>query len=692
MKPKRITLDFETFSRADLTKVGTSRYSRDPSTEVLMAAYKFDEGDIKQWVPSEGEDIPAELEDALQDPDIVKWAWNAPFEMNITRHTLKLPVVIPQWRDTMVMAQFCSMPGKLEKVGEIIDLPDDKKKQARGKALMRKFSFPRKPTKTNPATRLYWFNDIASWNEYLDYNRGDVGAEHAVWRRLRPYNLSEEEWGNWHIDQEINDAGLPINMTMVRNAVRVYEKALALGLEQMNEITGLENANSLVQLLPWLKSQGYPFDDCKAGHIKMAIRQIDDAVTGGTAHPEEVRDLFDVLSIRKEVSRTSIKKFHALARATDRDGNLRYTLQFYGAQRTGRWAGRIYQPQNLPRPDPAFENRIEVHAKNIERLDLQSLEIIYENVFDCLASTLRPAAQAPEGMVFIDADLNAIENRVLGWLARCKKILDVFEHGRDPYIDFATYLYRRPYEELWHEYKVLKDKSKRTIAKPGVLGCGYMLSAGDEFENKDTGEIEATGLLGYAWNMGIKHFTKDHSAMSVETFRGEFTEVVDYWYEVERAMRRCIKTQNPVEFDRIKFDMKGPFLRIILPNGRPLHYLRPKIEMVRAPWGQKKPTITYEGQNERKQWVRISTHPGKITENVDQAISRDLLMHGIKIARRRGVPIRLHVHDQILGLVKEDEAEKKLAILIDSMEERPWWAQDLPLGSEGMITKVFQKD
>lgn len=690
-KPKRLHLDYETFSRVDLTKVGTSRYARHTSTEALMAAYRFDDRPVKQWIPAEGQDMPAELEDGLQDPDIVKWAWNAPFEINITRHTLGIPVDVRQWRDTMVLAMYCSLPGKLEKAGVIVELPEDKKKVARGKLLMRKFSFPRKPTKTNDATRLFWFNALAEWEEYLHYNRNDVEAETAIWRKLIGYNLSPEEWENWHIDQEINAAGLPINMTMVENAITTYEESMALGMEELNKITGLENSNSRDPFLDWLKQEGYPFDDLKAGHIKRAKERLEEEFQIDFASQHENARYYRALELRAELSRTSVKKFHALQRAVDRDGNLRYVLQFYGAQRTGRWAGRIYQPQNLPRPEKMFEKNIHIHARNVEELDRESIELIYPNTFDLLASTIRPAAQAPEGYLFIDADLNAIENRVLGWLARCQKILDVFEKGRDPYIDFATYLFKRPYEELWAEYKA-GDKETRTIAKPGVLGCGYMLGEGDVFENKQTGELEATGLLGYAWNMGVKQFTKEQSSLSVQTFRTEFTEVKDYWYDLERAMKRCIKSGNPVQFDRIRFDRKGPFLRMILPNGRPLHYLHPRIEMIRAPWGEKKPTITYMGLNDRKQWVRISTHPGKVTENADQAISRDLLMHGIRIARRRGIDIRLHVHDQILGLAPEDKAEEQLKVLIDSMEQRPWWGQDLPLGSNGMITKVFMKD
>lgn len=948
-KPSRLHLDHETYSDMNLLKVGSSRYSRDSSTELLMTAYRFDDGPKRQWIPAEGQDMPAELEDGLQDPDITKWAWNANFEININRNVLGLETDVRQWKDTMVMAMYCSLPAALDKAGVVVELPEDKKKMARGKALMRKFSMPRKPTKNDSRTRLFWYDALPEWEEYLDYNMGDVEAEVAIWHRLKKYMPSADEWENWHTDHDINSAGLPINMNMVHNAIEVYEDALKSGLQEMADISGLANPNSLPQLLPWLRSEGYPFEDCKAGHIKSALRQIDDAVTGGSVHPQEIEAVHRVLELRKEVSRTSIKKFDALSRATDEDGRLRFTLQFYGAQRTGRWAGRIYQPQNLPRPDKMYEKKIEVHAKNIEILDREAIELIYPNTFDLLASTLRPVVQAPEGKVLIDADLNAIENRVLGWLARCPKIMDVFENGRDPYLDFATYMFRRPYDELKAEYDA-GDSMARTTAKPGVLGClkgetpvlthrgwkalvelraddwlhdgakwvrhdgvvfkgyqevlcgsgiqatpdhrfltfegweqwqqasqqptfdsaiamgigvfskggalhgapesyffapahvvenesyqdqtscgdyphvapdvlrltvaptsvngsaqtfstysqivsmlrgrvaktritvrsdtmglgefvcgsrahkigfsmlsrfsertvasklteltttvttspetsdsqhgrsrtaiadtwdilntgdyarfavltddgclvahncGYMLGAGAEFENKDTGEIEATGLLGYAWNMGVSQFTKEQSELSVNTFRTEFSEVKDYWYGIERAMRKCIRTGEPTTFDRVRFDRKGPFVRMILPSGRALYYCRPRIEMVRAPWGEMKSSITYEGINDRKQWARTSTHPGKITENADQAISRDLLIHGVNLAMQRGLDVRLHVHDQIVAVSDEDRAEEELKVLVDCMEQRPWWALDLPLGSKGQITKVFQKD
>jgi len=695
-------IDYETFSEVDLAEVGGSVYSRDQSTEVLMAAYQLNQSPMQQWVPAEGEPMPNDLSEMLVSPDVQKWAFNAPFEMRMTSNNLHIPVNVRQWRDTMVLGMHCSLPGSLAAVGPILGLPLDKLKDRRGKALMRKFSFPRKPTKRDLRTRVFWHEDFPAWQEYLDYNRADVVAEAAIRRRLWPYMMSDDEWELWFLDQEINNAGLPINRRMVRNAILIYEEALGTinpptgALGEMAEITGLENPNSLPQLLPWLRDNGYMFSDCKKGHIQTAFEYFD-------KKPEHWNDenwrlyrssnaLKRVLELRLETGRTSIKKYYALDRACDDDDKIRGCLQMNGAARTGRWGGRLFQPQNLARPEKRFEDYQPTLAEGIEKLDLASLKLVHGNPFDALASAIRGTAQAPDGMIFVDADLSAIENRVLGWMSGCEKILEVFRLNRDPYLSFATYLYEQDYETLWHEYKVLKNGAKRTIGKPGTLGAGYGMGAGEERINRQSGEIEGTGLLGYAWNMGVTHFTIEDAKHSIDTFRTQFKEVVTHWYDMERAAKRCVRTRNPQECGFIRFEMAGPFLKMILPSERPLYYLRPQIESIKTPWGADKMQLTYEGQNDRKQWVRTHTTPGKIVENADQAISRDLLVHGMKLAKKEGLDTRLHVHDQILALVREDDADEKLKTLIDCMSEVPWWAKGLPLGAAGHTTKIFMKD
>lgn len=471
-KPKMVRMDYETYCDVSLPDVGASVYSRHESCEVLMNAFAFDRGEVHQWIPAEGEEMPAILEDAYMDEAITKAAWNAPFELAITRNTLKIETPIRQWKDTMLQALHCSLPGALAKAGDVLRLPMEMQKDREGKALMRMFSMPYSPKQGKPKRKFYWWENPEKWTKYLSYNRSDVVAERNIGIRLAKYDMSDDEWEMWWYDQEINNAGVPINQGMVRNAIKVYEQAMERDQRLLNDLTGLDNANSLKQLLPWLQSQGYMFDDCQKGHIRTARRYFDEQPDHWDDEQwDEYRSnyiLQNALDLRLDTSRTSIKKYYALDRATDTDGNLRGTLQMNGAARTGRYAGRIFQPQNLPRPEKRFESYQGVLADGIYHLDLESLEMIHGSVYDVLASGLRPAAQAPEGYLFIDADLSAIENRVLGWLAEEDKILDVFRRGQDPYIAFAHYLYGTPYEELWHEYKVERTGQKEPSRSRGL--------------------------------------------------------------------------------------------------------------------------------------------------------------------------------------------------------------------------------
>lgn len=703
-RPKRFHHDFETFSEADVTKVGASRYARDPSTEPLMLAYAFDDDEVRQWVPVEGQIMPAEVEDAMLDDRIKKFAWNKNFEWNIWKHSLGIETPHSAWRDPMVMALSLSLPGKLLKCGQVLRL-DEKYLKEDGHRLINWFSKPRPATKTKPQRRVHWHEKYEKWLEFLKYNRMDTVSERKIYRILRKYDLPEHEWELWALDQEINDRGIPVNMEMCRNVIEVRNELVADRIEELEEITGLDNPNAQAQLLGWLQQQGYPFNDLKAGHIRRAMEKYDQIVEKGSI-PNQSEEYRRVLELRSEVSRTSTKKFDAVASHVDEDGNLRNCFQFGGAGRTWRWAGRVFQPQNLAKPTKDLEGltwgetpqgykfvtggtQIEA-AMLLQTLTSEGVDMLFPRPMDAISGAVRTVVQAPPGYVFVDADLSAIENVVLGWLANDPKILRVFKNGLDPYIDFATYLYGKTYDELWAEFKG-GNKGKRTVAKPGVLGCGYMLSAGKQYENRQTGEIEATGLLGYAWNMGVK-LTPEEAEHSVRIWRETFKKAVQFWYDLQRAAFRTMQTKKETVCGHVSFDRKGPFLRMNLPSNRSLHYLRPKLEEVLAPWGDYKLSLTYEGQNDKYQWDRISTHPGKLTENADQAVARDLLASGMLKAAKAGIPIVMHIHDQIVGLVPEDEAEEWLKVLIECMTELPSWAGKMPVKAAGHISRWFVKD
>jgi len=675
--------DFETFSEADLKKVGGSRYARHPSTEVLMLSVRTDEEEV-QWVPAEGEECPDRILTWLLDPTTRKQAWNARFELDIFEHVLGYRPPLEEWKCVMVMAASLSLPMDLATAGVVLRIPEEHLKIKDGKRLIKKFSAPRKPTKKDKRTRWQPEDDPEDWANYKTYNRGDTLTERMALRRMRKWDMPEHEWDLWRIDQEINAAGIPINRRMVENAIRIYNDVYADRIERMKQITGLDNPNSQQQLLPWLQTRGYPWEDLKKGHVKRAIQEAD---TYG--FDEATRR---VLVMRSEISRTSVKKYPALLEALDDDDRLRGCLQFCGAGRTWRWSGRRFQPQNLARPTKEYEDRIHYAADMVENSCAWAIEQMHDTPIDLLSSCVRSAVQAPPGWEFQDADLNAIENRVLGWVAYCDKILQVFRDGKCPYVSFATYMYGTPYDVLFAEYKG-GDKSKRTIAKPAVLGAGYMLSGGFEKENRKTGEIERTGLWGYAYSMGID-MTQEQANDSVTIFRETYSEVVETWWALDRAVRQVITTGQPLRVGRVVIDKSGPFMRIVLPSGRALHYLRPKLLQKPTPWGALRWQVTYEGKDQvTGKWTRISTHPGKIVENIVQAIARDLLAHGIKLAHRKhGLRIVLHVHDEILTMAGATESNETLEILTACMADHPAWAEDLPLAAEGFTETLFKKD
>lgn len=705
--------DFETYCELDVTDVGSDAYARHHSCEVLMLGYAVNGGEIGQWVPAESSksaiqkgkySIPSEIVDHMRNPRAVKFAWNKPFEWGIWSHVLGIETAHHHWKDPMILAYSLSLPGSLDKAGAVVDLPEDmRKKKARGTQLIGKFSKPRKPSKRDARTRNMWFEYPEEWEEFKEYNRTDVLAERGIYIRMKPFDMPVHEWVLWVIDQWINQAGIPFNMKLVRNCIAIYEHLQKEDMSRLESITGLDNGNSPKQLLPWLQDRGYPFNDLKKGHVKRAIERMGE-LAANSEDPGEVaqaQELVEVLELRSNLAKASPKKFYAIERAAEINGDravLRNSFQFAGAGRTWRWAGRIFQAQNLPRPATKFlEKTVATVVQDLEKYPAPYIRQIYDlfdqDPYEVLTTAIRPCAQAEPGYVFVDADLNAIENRVLGWMADCKKILKVFEDNLDPYISFGTYMFGKTYDMLWHEYKVLKDSTHRTIAKPGVLGCGYMLGAGQRYFNKDTAEYEATGLLGYAWNMGIKEFTLEDSKLSVDTFRREFTEVKDMWYDLERAAKKCVRTGQTTEYRMLRFEMHPPFLKMVLPSGRALHYCRPRIEMVETPWGEEKEGLTYEGLNDKNQWVRISTHPGKITENADQAISRDLLANALYLGKLRyNMDFRIHVHDQAVTHSRIEVAERDLERLQECLGEQPHWAPGLPLGSAGFVSPIFIKD
>lgn len=672
----KLGLDYETFSETDI-KSGLDRYSNCDSTEVLMLGWAFDDDEPSLWLPHI-EPMPRDLKDALTLPGVEKRAWNATFEILITLNVLGMELDLTQWIDPMIMAHYCSLPGSLDRAGKIIRLPEEMLKMAdEGKRLIKKFSIPQKPTKKQPLTRLGWWTDPEDFSLFGDYCRQDVVTERAIWKRLRKFGLPEHEWDNWRLDFKINQRGYPIEAKFAESASRAFAYIRREIVEELNEVTGLDNSKSTAQMSDWVRARGYKRTNMQKDNVKKAVRDDDlDPL------------VIEVLENYQKARSTNPSKYDAILKILGADSRARNSMQFMGAQRTHREAGRTVQFQNISRPSKPFED-FEYSAqarRDVMEYSPGMLKMLYDDPMDTIVSLIRSTIKTPPGRQLAVADLASIENVMLGFLARCEKTLGEFREGKDPYLAFAVYLFDTPYEKLMEEVKN-GDKSKRTLAKPGKLGAGYRLGGGDMKKNGDK-----TGLWGYAENLGVQ-MTQEEAKRSIEVFREQYPDIEKMWYELETACKQVISgSANAVKVGYMTIDAKGPFMRICMPSGSNLHYLRPKIEEKMTPWGAMRATITYEGIDQYTgKWTRLMTHGGKLTENVTQKAARDVLFHGLQNAEAAGLMTVGHVHDEIIAEVDHGD-EEALQQLIEAMTKPPEWAEDLPLNASGYLSDFYTKD
>jgi DNA polymerase len=690
----RLFLDFETRSELDLKIHGLGNYARHASTQVLMLAYAVDEGEVHLWEPHLGP-MPEGLKSSLISPFVTKIAWNVPFEHNILRHKLELDISFNQWIDPQVRARMLSMPGKLDVVCKVLGLPEDLAKDPKGKLLKKIFCGPAKlgGEETLFGITETWFHDWITkpkeWEEFCDYCRQDLVSLREIAKRLEKFALPDTEVRGWLLDQKINERGLPVDMDLVRGTTIVAAEEKVRLRAELKALTQVENPNSNPQMLAWVQSKGYPFSSLAQPLVKRAL-----AGEGGIG-PEGRQALL----LRKQTAKTSDSKLETLSDVIGSDGRLRHQYVYMGAGKTGRWASYHVQMANLPRPTKEVEKNLGLALELLKANDRVGLLLEFPNVLEVVSSCIRSLFKAGKGKQLLIADLSAIENRMIGWLAECDSILRVFREGRDPYLDFAALIYNIPYGEIEKGYKKgdPKFKEMRQQAKPAVLGCGYRLSGGEEVPNDD-GDIIKTGLWGYAAGMGIT-MTQADSHRAVEVFRDKYREIVNYWYALEDAAKNAMHTGQPQRYGYVKghqipvpeFRTFGDkLLRITLPSGRGLHYIRPQIELL--PFRDtEKETLTYEGVDAKtKQWTRLKTHGGKLLENLSQAVSRDILLNGLLNADARGFDLIGHVHDEIIA---EHEIGTKpgLEELIECMTESPSWAVDLPLGADGFASEVYRK-
>jgi DNA polymerase len=725
-------LDWETRSEADLDEIGLANYVEHPSTEIILGSYARGDRKVQVWEPHKTPQIPAELEDALLDPFTIIEAHNAIFEKLIAQNCLKIDKPIEEFRCTMARCRYLSLPGGLDAAGEILGLSESQAKLKDGKRLIKKFCEPEsaggEETLFGLSQPLFrdWSTDPADWQNFVAYGKRDVEAERTIGKKLKKFPLPDFEWETWFLDQNINARGLPVSMQLVTGAQKIVDREVERLLIRLRETTNLENPNSTVQFLDWVRSRGYIFSSIGKAFVARAL-------AGECELTEEAKE---ALIIRGQTARSSVKKYTNIADTVSPDGRLRHQYTYYGAARTGRWAAHGVNVGNLSKPMKEVEKRMDRALELVRKGEYEIILSEFGKPLDVVSSTVRSSFEAPKGVQFAVCDLGSIENRVLGWVSHCDKILDVFrskfkyegldypekgifngmEFPMDPYLDFATKMYGQSYHDLWVEWKIGGDATKRTNSKAPVLGAGFQLGPGKEELDID-GNLIRTGLLGYAKALGVD-MSLDEAVQAIKVFRSTYLEVTWYWKDIQNTAIRAIK--NPGEdfgvgvphtdrdrewFEKIKHPLNWEPLIIFhchgtkvlemkLPSGRSLYYMYPRVLEEDAEWKgrtYKKQVVYYQGKEQGSQvWGECIATSGRFTENSVQAIARDILVNGMKEADREGFEIVLHVYDEIGALVPiGSRLDDKL--LSKCMTKPLSWAPELPLEAEGYCGPVYRK-
>lgn len=692
---RTLHLDYETFCELDLKKVGLDVYSAHPSCRVLMAAYRINGGELKQWFPYI-DDIPVELVEGLTSSKTKKWAFNAQFERIITKRVLKLKTPRKGWRCSQVLAYMHCFAGGLEEVGLAMGIPVDKQKLKTGKKLISIFCMPNKITKNQPHRVRDWDTDPELWGEFCEYNRQDVIAEEAIMKMLdmEKYPVPEFEWKLYELDQLINDRGIPIDMDFVDNIIRMSAQRKKQLLRRMSKLTGVDNPNSVSQLSPWLKDHGYDAPDLRADTVKKVLKK------GGLS-----KICVKVLKLRQFASLTSVTKAKTAKLVVGEGNCVRFMLQFGGASRTLRWAGRRVQSQNMKRTPKLLDaehddTKLTYVTDLIREGNMVGLELAVPEPMTALSGCMRSMFRCPDGEEFKTADLKSIESAVTAWLTKCKRMLKVFRDGRDPYRDFGMEFYRKPYDAITRE--------ERNICKPPCLGCTYRMGPGKELDNG-----KKTGLLGYAENMGVE-MEPEQSEHAVKIFREIYDEIPSHWKLYEKAIRQVMATGRSITVGPVKFERKKPYLTILLPSGRRIYYFQPRIEKKVIYTGKMKRVydkalgqwkmirdayirlcFTHMGRDNtitgRNIWRRIESHGGVIIENIVQAIARDVLAVGLMRAHRAGFKLVGHAHDEAIARGRVGDNKLTWQYLCEILAEAISWAPGMPLGAAGWAGAYYRK-
>lgn len=643
-----LSIDLETYSDQLLAKTGVYRYVESPDFEILLFAYSVDGGPVQQIDLACGEKIPSEILSALEDETVTKWAFNANFERICLSRFLGYPtgdyLEPDSWKCSMVWAAYMGLPLSLEGVGAVLGL--EKQKLTEGKDLIKYFCQPCAPTKSNgQRTRNLPEHAPDKWLAFKRYNIRDVETEMSIQARLSKYPVPDSVWEEYHLDQEINDRGVGLDMELVRQAIQMDGRSRSELTQAMKELTSLDNPNSVQQMKQWLADNGVETDTLGKKAVAELLK---------TAPPE----LQKALTLRQQLAKSSVKKYQAMETAVCADGRARGMFQFYGANRTGRWAGRIIQMQNLP------QNHLDdlSEARGLVRVgDFDALEMLYEDVPDTLSQLIRTAFVPQENRKFIVADFSAIEARVIAWLAGEKWRQDVFAEGKDIYCASASQMFGVPVE------KHGVNGHLRQKGKIAELALGY---------GGSVGALKAMGAL----EMGLQ---EDELPALVSAWRQANPKIVQFWWAVDHAVMDAVTRKTTTKTHGIIFSARNGMLFITLPSGRSLAYVKPKIGENRFGGD----CITYEGVGGTKKWERMESYGPKFVENIVQATSRDILCYAMQTLRY--CSIVMHIHDEV---VIEADRRMSLQAVCDQMGRTPPWAKGLQLRADGYETDFYKKD
>ncbi len=667
-----LRIDIETYSSVDLKKAGMHRYVESSDFEVLLFGYAFDEEPVQVVDLAQREALPDRVQRAMWDPAVKKTAYNAAFETTCLSRHFRRPMALEQWECTSVHALYLGLPGNLADVGRVVGLSADQQKKNTGWALIRYFCLPCKPTKSNGGrTRNKPHHDPQKWEMFKDYCAGDVVAEREIARKIDKFPVPAKEWRLWYLDQRMMNKGVLVDRVLVESAIECDTVVRDRLTQEAMDLTGLSNPNSRAQLLAWLQEEE---DEEIADLTKKTVPLLLQATDSNVVRR--------VLELRQELAKTSVSKYHAMSRVMGGDDCVRGLTQFYGANRTGRWAGRLVQVQNLP------QNKLKdlnLARELIKKRDLSSVELLFGSVADTLSQLIRTAFISRPGHKLIAVDFSAIEARVVAWLAWCEWRLEVFRTHGKIYEASAEQMFKLP------AGSVTKKSPYRQRGKVAELALGYQGGAG---------ALKTMGAL----EMGVP---EEELEPIKQAWREANSEVVDLWYALEDAAKRALRTRGKVELPiaggraKLCFAWVSGFLFITLPSGRDLAYVKPRIEgedlyrekadgsrWVVASAG----SLTYEGMDQKtKKWERLPTYGGKLLENITQAIARDCLAEAMLALDEAQFEQLFTVHDEVV--MEVPEAGPWTLKQAEEIMGRPIpWAPELPLRGDGFETQYYMKE